>query len=236
MMWLLAVDNGIGTIRELDLDSGLLSNPFPVASSARTIAENSSGTLGLGLATANTGALELSPASSPLSLVAVPLSAPVKAVAASGDNFYVLNGNASSASVSVVDPQTSQVQTTLPAPVDAISISVSGDGADIYVLEPSGRVSQIDQSSGRLVGAFPTGPSARTMATSPDGSTAYVLKGGSVENTAVVTLDTESQKRALPAPSNSVGLVVGADGTIMYTLVGTQDTGNVQAFSLGTTR
>ncbi len=231
-MWILANDNGATTLRGLDLHAGSMTTPMPVDNSAVAIAEVGSGTLGIGLATATTGSLELFTSPTAQSPVTVPLGAPVRAVAATGSSFYVLNGNASSASVSIVDPQ-QLILATLPAPVDAISIAVSADGSNVYALEPSGRVSQIDPSSGRVTAAFPTGNSARAMVLSPDGTTLYVLKGATVRDIAVVNLGTESEQETLPAPANSVGVAIGADGTIVYSLVGTRTIGNIQAFPVG---
>ena len=234
-MWLLANEGGATTVRPLNLQTGLLGEATPVSNSTVAITESASGTLGLGLATTTTGALDLSSASSPQSVVSVPIGAPVRGVAAGESSFYVLDGNASSASVSIVNPQTGTVQTTLPAPSDAIGIAASGVGNALYVLEPSGRVVQIDETSGRVVDAFSTGSSARAMALSPDGSTLYVLKGTGVENIGVIDLATESQTKALPAAANSVDIQIGPDGSTLFSLVGTQASANVQVFSLGAT-
>ena len=70
------------------------------------------------------------------------------------------------------------------------------------------------------------------MVLSPDGSTLYVLAGQTVRQTLVIDLKTRSKLKALPAPSNAVGLVIGADSTVAYSLVGTASFGNIQAFSL----
>jgi len=52
------------------------------------------------------------------------------------------------------------------------------------------------------------------------------------DNVAVVDVATESQVRALPAPTHSVGVQASLDGHSLYLVVGTATYGNIQVFAL----
>ena len=86
-MWLLAKHREAATIRELDLHTGSMSTPIPVADSARSVAENASGTLGIGLRTKTTGALQLLTSHARTLAATVPLSAPATSVTEAGNVF-----------------------------------------------------------------------------------------------------------------------------------------------------
>lgn len=66
------------------------------------------------------------------------------------------------------------------------------------------------------------------MAVNPIGTGLYALKGqGTVRNVAVSSISTERVTEVLPAPANSIQLLISHDGSL-YFVVGTSAMGNVQ--------
>ncbi len=53
---------------------------------------------------------------------------------------------------------------------------------------------------------------------------------GQDANVAKVSVATQSVRRVLPAPANSLQVFVSADGSELYQLVGTSSYGNIQVF------
>ena len=236
LMWVLAGNGSVQTLRQIDLRTRTDQAAAPAPKGAVAIAESATGLLGVGLATASTGALELCNGESASPLAAVAVGAPVRSVAA-GDNggeFYVLDGGVASASVTVVDGSGDQIQETVPVARNAVA-AVPDPGQDaLWVLQPNGVVDEVALAGGKITTQFTIGYSGRALALSPDGNTLYVLKGrGSIRNVAVVDLATEIVRRVLPAPADAVGLVLSPDGSTLYDFVGTPTAGNIQAFSVG---
>lgn len=235
VMWVLAGTGNVRTLHQIDLASRSDQGAIPAPSSAAAIAQSATGLLGVGLGTATTGALEIRNGTTGALVATVPVGEPVRSVAA-GDNgttFYELDGDAASASVSVINTSADQVQGTVPVPLHSVA-AVPNPGQDmLWVLQPDGLVDEVTLASGKIAAQFSIGHSGRALALSPDGNTLYVLKGlGSARNVAVVDLATESVSRELPAPAGAVGLVLSPDGSTIYDLVGTPTVGNIQAFSL----
>ena len=236
LMWVLAGTGNVRTLQQIDLAHRSDLGVVPAPSSAAAIAQSSTGLLGVGLGTATTGALEIRNGTTGALVATVPVGEPVRSVAAgtNGVTFYVLDGDAASASVSVINTSADQVQGTVPVPLHSVA-AIPDPGQDmLWVLQPDGLVDEVTLASGKLAAQFSIGRSGRALALSPDGNTLYALKGtGSVRNVAVVDVATESVSRALPAPADALGLVLSPDGSTLYDLVGTPTVGNIQAFSLG---
>jgi len=234
-MWTLAGSAASRGLFKFSLGSGHALGSISVSNAAQSLAESSTGVLGLAMATSHTGALELLNSNTGTVIRTVPLGAPARAVAvgADGVTFYVLNGSAASSSVTVVDSADGRVQGTIPVPLETVSIAPDVEETTLYALQPSGRVSQISIAGGRIIASFPVGDSGRSLALSPDGSTLYVLKTGLASaNVAVVDLSTESVRKVLPASSNCLQVLVSAGGNQLYQVVGTAGYGNIQVFSL----
>ncbi len=230
-LWALAGSPASKGLFGISLASGKGTGSISVTSAARSVSESLAGVVGLALGTARTGALELLNGTTGKVTKIVPLGAPARGVVVGSDGatFYVLNGNAKSASVTLVNSRNGDEQGTVPVPLNTVSVVPDAQGVSLYAVQPSGRVSQIAIAGGKIMSSFAVGPAARSLALSPDGATLYVLKDvGSGANVAEVNLATESVQRVLPAPANSLQVLVSADGSQLYQLVGTPTYGNIQ--------
>ena len=237
LMWLLARVNATADMQELNLTTGHIALVIPASSSSTSLSQSPSGVIGVGLTTASTGALELRNGSSGAVVATVPIGAPVKAVVAGADGttFYVLNGNAASSSVTLVNAETDKVSVSVPAPIDTVAIAVDPAGQNLYVLRADGHVDRVTLGTGAVTASFTVGSNPLQLVTASTSSTLYVLKateGGAGADVGVVDLATEAQSSALPAPAHSVGLQLSPDGQSLYLVVGTPTFGNVQQFAL----
>ncbi len=232
-LWALAGDAASKGLFNINLANGGGDGSISVSNAAQSVTESLSGVVGLALGTEKTGALELMNGNTGKVDKTVPLGAPARdvVVASDGATFYVLNGTSRSASVTVVDSANGDVQGTVPVPLDTVSIAPDAQGATLYALQPNGLIDQIALAGGKIVARFTVGPTARSLALSPDGSYLYVLRDvGQTTNVAVVNLATEGVQQVLPAPANCLQVLISADGTQLYQLVGTPTYGNIQVF------
>jgi DNA-binding beta-propeller fold protein YncE len=125
------------------------------------------------------------------------------------------------------------VQGTVPVPLNTVSVVPGAAQATLYVLQPNGRLTEISVAGGKVMASFPVGDSGDSIALSPDGTTLYALKSDAgLANVAVVDLASESVRKALPAPSHCLEVLVSADGSQLYEVVGTPGYGNIQVFGL----
>lgn len=234
-LWALAGNAASKGLFNISLATGKGTGSISVSSAAKSVTESLAGVVGLALGTGRTGALELLNGGTGKPIRTISLGAPARdvVVGSDGTTFYVLNGNAKSASVTVVDSHSGDTQGTIPVPLDTVSVAPDATGSSLYALQPSGLVSQIAVAAGKVLTKFSAGSAGRSLAVSPDGSTLYVLKdaAGSADNVAEVNLATESVQRVLPAPANSLQVLVSADGSRLYQLVGTPSYGNIQVFA-----
>jgi DNA-binding beta-propeller fold protein YncE len=234
VMWALAGSAASRGLFEFDLPGGQVVGTVSVSNAAKAVAQSLTGTIGLALATGNTGALELLDGSTAKVIRTVPLAAPARGVVIGSDDitFYVLTGGASDSSVAVVDSRDGRVRATIPVPRDVVSVAADVQQTTLYVLQGNGRVSEISVADGKVMASFVAGDSGRSLALSPDGTTLYVLKGtDAMVNVAVVDVATESVRRVLPAPSHCLELLTSASGGQLYEVVGTAGYGNIQVFA-----
>ena len=233
-LWALAGSATGKGLFDINLANGSGLGSVSVSDAARSVAESLAGVVGLALGAGRTGALELLDGSTGKVTKTIALGAPARAVAvgSDGSTFYVLNGTPKSASVTIVNSQNGAVQGTIPVPLETVAIAPDADGESLYALQPNGLISQIALVGGNVMSSFPVGSAARSLALSPDGSTMYVLKdAGAGVNVAEVNLATESVQKVLPAPANCLQVLVSADGSKLYQVVGTPTYGNIQVFA-----
>jgi DNA-binding beta-propeller fold protein YncE len=234
IIWALAGKSSAGLF-EFDSTTGHEAGSVSVSKAARSVAESSSGVIGLGLGTRSSGALELLDGHTGKVLKTVPLPAPARqvVVGSDGTTFYVLTAWASTASVTIVNSQTGAIHGSVPMPSDTASVVPDLPQTSVYALEKTGLVDEIGISGGKIMAKFKVGDQGRSIALNPDGGTLYVLKGTAwLANIAVVDVSTESVRRVLPAPSHCRGLLVSASGHQLYEVVGTAGYGNIQVFAL----
>ena len=234
-MWLLARMGGAADIQQLNLTTGSIGQIIPVTAGANSISQSPSGVIGVGVATALTGALELRNGASGALVATVPIGAPVKDVyaGADGTTFYVLNGTTSSASVTLVNSGTDRASVSVPVPLDTVAVAVDPSGQNLFAVGSGGKVDQITIGSGAVTASYPVGHDPIAVAVSTSGSTLYVLNTvGAGANVGVIDVATEAQTKVLPAPADSVAVQVSPDGGSLYVVVGTPTVGNVQVYAI----
>jgi hypothetical protein len=234
-MWALAGSTVSRKLFEFGLPSGQVVGSVPVSSAAQAVAQSLTGMIGLALGARNTGALELLDGATAKVVRTVRFTAPARGVAigSDGTTFYVLTGPAAKSSVAIVDSRDGQVRGTIPVPPGVVSLVPGIQQTTLYVLQRTGRVSEISIAGGKVMASFVVGDSGQSLAISPDGSTLYVLKGtAATANVAVVDVATEAVRRALPAPSHCLEVLTSASGSQLYEVVGTADYGNIQVFAV----
>ena len=234
-IWMLAGRSSMGLF-QMDSSTGHLTGSVSVSGAARSVAETSTGVIGLALGAVRSGALELLSGTGKVTKT-VPLPAPARqvVVGSDGTTFYVLTGTATRASVTIVSSRAGRILGSVPMPSDAVSVVPDVPETTLYALERNGLVDQIDITGGRVVARFKAttrDDTAQSIALSPEGSTLYVLKkADGVSNIADVNIANEAVRKVLPAPRHCVGVLVSSSGGQLYELVGTAKYGNIQVFA-----
>lgn len=235
-MWLLVRTSKATNIQALDLSTGKITAAVGVSASASSVTELSTGVVAVGTATARAGSVELRNGTTGALARSIPVSGPVRALAAgaNGTTLYALVGTAHAEAVEILDTSNGKRTGTIPVSTGSVAVTASPTGSDVYVLGASGDVTDYPAAGGSAASSFPVGAQGVSLAISPDGTTLYVLKGPATSrNVAVVDVATESVEKVLPAPANAEQVVVSADGRTLYDAVGTPSYGNVQAYGLG---
>ncbi|MGC8463980.1 MAG: YncE family protein [Acidimicrobiales bacterium] len=236
VVWLLAGSASARAIHALDLSSGALVGVVPVSGTVSSLAQSSTGELADGVATATAGAVELRNGSTGALVATIPVGAPVRQVVfgADGNTLYVLDGNGTSTSVTVVDTGSRSVQGSFGVGLHTVAVAPSPDETSVWTLSSHGKVDQVAVAGGQVETSFTVGQSGTDLVVSPTGSRLFVLKGASgARNVAEVRVATEQVRTVLPAPADCVAIVLSADGQTLYDAVGTPSLGNLQAFTLG---
>lgn len=234
-MWMLAGTAKSRGLFQLDPSNGQVLGSISVSAGAQSVAQTSTGLLGLGLGTQRSGALELLDSHTGKVKKTISLPAPARevVVGSDGSTLYVLTGWPSAASVIIVDSGSGARQGTVPVPRGTASVVPNVQQSTLYALQGNGLITEIGVAGGRVRSNFKIGSSGTSLAISPDGNTLYALKdAGTASNIAVVDAGTESVRRALPAPAHCVQVLVAPSGDQLYDIVGTQTYGNVQVFPL----
>lgn len=233
-MWVLAGDARSRGLFQLDPANGKVLGSRPVSNAAQSVAQTSSGLLGLALGTHRSGALELLDSHTADVQRTVPLPAPARQVVAGSDGttLYVLTSWRSIASVTVLGSASGHISGAVPVPAGTVSIAPDVQQTSLYVLERNGVVSRVSISDGRVQTDFKIGHSGESLAISPDGTKLYALKDtNAAADVAVVNVATESVRRELPAPAGCRQVMISPGGRQLYDVVGTPSFGNVQVFT-----
>ena len=233
LMWVLAGSPSQGLFR-MNSTTGRVTGSTAVSGAAKSVAESTTGMIGLALGTPRSGALELRDGQTGKVVKTVPLPGPARGVVVGSDGttFYVLTKRSGVASASIVTTPAGRVRGTVPMPSDTVSVVPDLPQATLFALERNGQVDRISISGGKVMARFKVGDTGRSLALSPNGSTLYVLKSaGAVANIAVVRTATESVRRVLPAPRYSTEVLVSPSGSQLYAVVGTARYGNIQVFA-----
>ncbi|MGC9221005.1 MAG: YncE family protein [Solirubrobacteraceae bacterium] len=234
-VWVLANNHRVATLTQMELSNGAKAATVPVSVNATAVAQSPTGAIALGLGTATSGAVQLlNPAA--LHPVAVLVGAPVKdlAYSVSGTDLYVLNGNATSTSVTVINTGAKRRVKSIGLAQGTVAIVPNPTDTAIWSLTDTGTVTETSLTGKHLaMTSFSLRSRGIALALNPIGSTLYVLKGAAASpNVSVVDTATSSQVKALPAAAHSVALGVSMNGSELYDYVGTARYGNVQVFSL----
>jgi serine/threonine-protein kinase len=232
-LWVLAGTPSAKALHLINPETGSVEATVQVSNQAESIAESSSNVIALGLAGPSSGAVQLYDGNTGDLITSIPIGAPSKAVAFGSDGtLYVLNGSASSTSVTIIDTATKHVTGSIGAPLHAVGLAV--DSTQNYVYTADGtKVDQLPLTKGQASASFPTTDPGISLALSSNGQFLYVLKGNTiVDNVGVLSTATESMIKVLSAAANSVSIALSRDGRTLYDFVGTPSTGNVQVISL----
>jgi DNA-binding beta-propeller fold protein YncE len=235
LVWVLSAKRKIRTIGQIDLTNGKQKQAVGASAGAKAVAQSSTGVVALGVGTATTGAVQLLNASTGALENTVAVGAPVEDVAFGDDGttLYVLNGTATSQSVTVINTTTQKIVATTGLPSDAHAIMPDPSQNAVWSVERSGSVQETSLTNHKPLGSFSVGDPGVSIAMSPNGRVLYVLKrAGNVDNIAVIDAASERIERILPAAHGSVALAISPDGGRLYDFVGTSRYGNIQVIDL----
>jgi DNA-binding beta-propeller fold protein YncE len=233
-VWVLAGTGHVATLTQLQLSNGGKAATAPVSQDATSVAQSAQGQIALGTATATTGTVELlnAAAQDPKT---VPVGGPVEDVAygPSGKELYVLDGTAKSRSITVFDLQTHKATESIGVPPTTISIVPNPSESGVWSLTRAGVVTEVGLSDRKPITSISIKSTGVALALSPTGNTLYVLKRvGANANVAVISTNTSSITKVLPAAADSVAVGVSVNSSQLYDYVGSPRYGNVQIFSL----
>jgi hypothetical protein len=234
-VWVLAGSKRVKTLSSIRIRDGKVVRLLPASADATSVATSPTGTLGVGIATTRSGAIEFRDARTGRVLRTVALDAPVHALAAGSDGttFYALNGTRKVESVSVVNAQNGQVAKTVPAPAAAVAVQPTPDQSSIYLLSELGGIVQVSLATRRTLAEFGLNQIGVALAMAPSGRTLFVLGGPrDTRGVSLIDLATDSQRTSVPAAADSVAIASGLDDRTVFAYVGNPTVGNLQVIPL----
>lgn len=230
-MWALTGPDSAGLF-QIGSATGQVKASFSVSDNARSVAESSTGIIGLALASGHSGALELVNTQTKKVTRTVPLPAPAQqvAVARGGSTFYVLTVRADVAQVMTVNGRDGRVTGKVAVPSDVVSVVPDTRQASLYAVQRDGLLDQISLPTGKLLAKIRVGSGGGESVTlSPDGRTVYVLEQlGGIANIAIVDPAAKAVRRVLPAPGTCVQVLVSPSGGRLYEVVRGARAGSIQ--------
>jgi YVTN family beta-propeller protein len=157
---------------------------------------------------------------------------PVAAVAVGTDPAAVVEGgglvwvaNRRDGTVSVVDPDTNQVQQTISAsgfgPVGPVGPGLAFASGSLWLVETGGQVARIQLDEGRRT-AIPVGASPTAVVAAPDANAVWVAARTRSGGGLLARIDAESNQvvRSIPVPQAPSGLTVTPDGRTVWLATG----------------
>jgi YVTN family beta-propeller protein len=159
---------------------------------------------------------------------------PVAAVAVGTDPAAVVEGgglvwvaNRRDGTVSVVDPDTNQVQQTISAsgfgPVGPVGPGLAFASGSLWLVETGGQVARIQLDEGRRT-AIPVGASPTAVVAAPDANAVWVAARTRSGGGLLARIDAESNQvvRSIPVPQAPSGLTVTPDGRTIWLATGSK--------------
>jgi len=233
-VFVLANSGSAANVQAINASSGKVENIFAVSNAARSLAISATGTLAVGSATTNTGAVSfLSRLGVHHGVVAMPGPVLQLIPEVDGRSFLALVSAKKTASAVVVNSVTDKVTNVVPLSNLSLSLAVSPDGSTIYDLLSNNVVQMVSTVSAKSFTNFAVPAGGRAIALSADGSTLFELKGApSDDNVAVINASTQTVTSVMPAPANCVAIAPSLTQPQLYDFVGTPRYGNVQLFAV----
>jgi gliding motility-associated-like protein len=168
-------------------------------------------TPGIGLAASGSGNI---PPFTAINISNSPVTATVTAIPVSSEFAYVANINLNT--LSIINIQTNQVQSTITVGFHPYGLLVSPDGSRMYVTNNgSNTVSVINIITNTVITTIPVGQNPYGLAGSPDGTRVYVTNGGS-NDISVINTATNTVIATTGAGQNPRDVSVSPDGTVLY--------------------
>jgi gliding motility-associated-like protein len=168
-------------------------------------------TPGIGLAGTGSGNI---PPFTAVSTSSTPVMATVTAIPVSSEFAYVANINLNT--LSVINIQTNQVQSTITVGFHPYGLLVSPDGGRMYVTNNgSNTVSVINIITNTVMTTIPVGQNPYGLAGSPDGTRVYVTNGNS-NTISVINTATNIVIATIAVGGNPRDVSVSPDGTVLY--------------------
>jgi DNA-binding beta-propeller fold protein YncE len=164
--------------------------------------------------------------------IAAPAGSNIQSSAISTDGLHAYFGAYGTNTVVVVNTATNTLGTPINLSGSPIAITLSPDGALLYVVG-AGALTSYNLPSGTLHGTAALGVSSSTsVVITPDGTTAYVSDGGLAHDVNVVNTVTETLGTPIVAGSDPFFLAISPDGSTVYVVNDGDDT--IQAISTAT--
>ena len=232
-LWVLAGSASTQAVYPLLLTQATVGPGVLVPQSARSVALVPNGPLAVGLAS-TPGAVQWRTVPNAKLSGSLGLPGPVVTLAAgtSGSHVYALWKTSAGEAVGQIRVNPPAVATQWPVPANTVSLVPGPQGAHLYTLTSAGKVTEWAIATHQAIGQFVVGQSGRSLAVNPAGTVLYALKGrGTVRNVAVVSVATESVKKVLPAPADSLQILISPDGRSLYVVVGDSAMGNEQTIT-----
>ena len=214
----------VNTITSQTLCSGAATTAVNFTGTASSYSWVNNNT-GIGLAASGTGNI---PAFTATNTGSTALTATVTVTPAKVPMAYV--GNLDDGTVSVINTATNTVVTTLGG-LEARGVSVSPDGAKVYMTDEDALLSVINTADNTVAATVAVGDLPYGVSVSPDGTKVYVANKGS-DNVSVINTATNTVVATITVGDEPRGVSVSPDGANVY--VANYNSGTVSVINTAT--